>query len=63
LLNSDIMKISGTEQNPEEQKPNWNAIWSLTIGVCGLIIAEFLPAGMLTPMARDLGVSGKGVKH
>src|SRR5437870_2840179 len=51
------MKTSITQQNAEEQKPNWNAIWSLTIGVCGLIIAEFLPAGMLTPMAKDLGVS------
>jgi len=25
--------------------------------VSGLIIAEFLPAGMLTPMAKDLGIS------
>src|SRR4051812_2204068 len=47
-----------THSIPEEPKtPNWNAVWSLTIGVCGLIIAEFLPAGMLTPMAKDLGVS------
>jgi len=30
---------------------------SLTIGVSGLIIAEFLPAGVLTPMAESLGVS------
>jgi DHA1 family purine ribonucleoside efflux pump-like MFS transporter len=51
------MKTPITKQNAEEQKGNWNAIWSLTIGVCGLIIAEFLPAGMLTPMAKDLGVS------
>lgn len=51
------MKISVIEQNAGEQKPNWNAIWSLTIGVCGLIIAEFLPAGMLTPMAKDLRIS------
>src|SRR4051812_5579065 len=35
----------------------WNAIWSMTIGVAGLIIAEFLPAGVLTPMANDLGIS------
>src|SRR2546425_12333920 len=52
------MKESITTQNAEERKaPNWNAVWSLTIGVCGLIIAEFLPAGMLTPMAKDLGIS------
>src|SRR3954470_4149484 len=51
------MKTPITKQNAEEQKGNWNAIWSLTIGVCGLIIAEFLPAGMLTPMAKDLAIS------
>lgn len=51
------MKTFITERNAEEQKPNWNAVWSLTIGVCGLIIAEFLPAGMLTPMAKGLGIS------
>ncbi len=51
------MKAPTTAQNAEAQKPDWNAIWSLMIGVCGLIIAEFLPAGMLTPMAKDLGVS------
>ena len=36
---------------------SWAAVWSLMFGVCGLITAEFLPAGLLTPMARDLGVS------
>jgi len=36
---------------------NWNAVWAMTIGVSGLIIAEFLPAGVLTPMAKDLGIS------
>lgn len=43
--------------NTELDKPNWNAVFSLTIGVSGLIIAEFLPAGVLTPLARDLSVS------
>lgn len=41
----------------EDRTPNWNAVWSLTIGVSGLIIAEFLPAGVLTPMAKDLGIT------
>jgi predicted MFS family arabinose efflux permease len=30
---------------------------SLALGVFGLVTAEFLPASLLTPMARDLGVS------
>jgi DHA1 family purine ribonucleoside efflux pump-like MFS transporter len=52
------MKQTITRPNAEGGKlPNWNAVWSLTIGVSGLIIAEFLPAGVLTPMAKDLGIS------
>lgn len=42
-------------ESPKES--NWNAVFSMTIGVSGLIIAEFLPAGVLTPMARSFGVS------
>ncbi|MGC4059622.1 MAG: MFS transporter [Aquabacterium sp.] len=36
---------------------HWAAIGSLTLGVFGLVTAEFLPASLLTAMARDLGVS------
>ncbi|HEY0291172.1 MAG TPA: MFS transporter [Hansschlegelia sp.] len=35
----------------------WGAIVSLTLGVFGLVTAEFLPASLLTPIAGDLGVS------
>ncbi len=46
-------------------KSNWNAVWAMTIGVAGLIIAEFLPAGVLTPIAHDLhiteGMAGQAV--
>jgi predicted MFS family arabinose efflux permease len=35
----------------------WPAVWSLLLGVCALITAEFLPAGLLTPIAHDLDVS------
>jgi predicted MFS family arabinose efflux permease len=41
----------------ESKKPAWKAIVAIALGVAGLIIAEFLPAGMLTPMARDLGIT------
>ena len=44
-------------RDKESKVPNWNAVWSMTIGVSGLIIAEFLPAGVLTPMAKNLGIS------
>ncbi len=36
---------------------HWPAIASLTLGVFGLVMAEFLPASLLTAMGADLGVS------
>lgn len=37
--------------------PHWGAIGSLSLGVFGLVTAEFLPASLLTAMAADLGIS------
>jgi DHA1 family purine ribonucleoside efflux pump-like MFS transporter len=42
---------------PVEQKPAWGAVFSLSLGVFGLVTAEFLPASLLTPMASTLGVT------
>ncbi|CAO3432662.1 MFS transporter [Azospirillum endophyticum] len=39
------------------EKPAWGAVFSMSMGVFGLVGAEFLPASLLTPMASDLGVS------
>ncbi len=36
---------------------SWGAVLSLTLGVFALVTAEFLPASLLTPMARGLDVS------
>lgn len=36
---------------------HWPAVVSLTLGVFGLVTAEFLPASLLTSMAADLGIS------
>src|SRR3954471_8610904 len=35
----------------------WFAVISLAATSFALVSAEFLPAGLLTPMARDLGIS------
>jgi predicted MFS family arabinose efflux permease len=40
-----------------EKKAAWNAIFAVSLCVAGLITAEFLPASLLTPMARDLRVT------
>ncbi len=36
---------------------SWNAVFSLAVGVSGLVIAEFLPVGVLTSIAHDLNVT------
>lgn len=38
-------------------KAHWNAVLALTIGVFGLVTAEFLPASLLTPISADLDIS------
>ncbi|MGF6174815.1 MFS transporter [Ensifer sp. 4252] len=41
----------------EQSRARWGAVVSLSLGVFGLVTAEFLPASLLTPMSADLGVS------
>lgn len=35
----------------------WPAVFLLFMGVTGLIPAEFIPVSLLTPIARELGVT------
>lgn len=51
------MKIEERIEDSFVEKPNWSAVWSVALCVAGLIIAEFLPASLLTPMASELLVS------
>ena len=39
------------------QNPAWAGVFSLGLGVFGLVTAEFLPASLLTPIAADLGIT------
>lgn len=41
----------------EPAAPAWMAVFSLAMGVFGLLTAEYLPASLLTPIAKDLEVS------
>ncbi|WAX95425.1 MFS transporter [Aminobacter sp. NyZ550] len=41
----------------ERAEPLWGAVLSLSLGVFGLVTAEFLPASLLTPLAQDLGIT------
>ncbi|MBP2171034.1 putative MFS family arabinose efflux permease [Erwinia toletana] len=40
-----------------QQQPAWGAVFSMALGVFGLVTAEFLPASLLTPMAASLEAS------
>ena len=39
------------------QKPSWAGVASLSVGVFALVMAEFLPASLLSRVAVDLGVT------
>ncbi|MDS7595646.1 MFS transporter [Agrobacterium tumefaciens] len=42
---------------PREPDAKWAAVFSLSLGVFGLVTAEFLPVSLLTPVSLDLGIS------
>lgn len=48
---------SGFRDSGEPSSSAWVAVFSLAMGVFGLLTAEYLPASLLTPMAADLDVS------
>lgn len=48
---------AGDSANEAPVTPAWMAVFSLAMGVFGLLTAEYLPASLLTLMATDLGVS------
>ncbi|RYZ63988.1 MAG: MFS transporter, partial [Proteobacteria bacterium] len=46
-----------TEDIQRTEAASWAGVWAMTFCVSGIMIGEFLPAGLLTPMARDLNIS------
>ena len=53
IANANVLN----KDNTQPISPAWTAVFSLTMGVFGLLTAEYLPASLLTPMASELGVS------
>jgi predicted MFS family arabinose efflux permease len=52
------MKINSRNESRDGiEEAVWPAIISLSLGVFGLVTAEFLPVSLLTPISADLGVS------
>lgn len=57
MRNEATEAVSASLNRSEPQESAWMAVISLTMGVFGLLTAEYLPASLLTPMAADLGVT------
>jgi predicted MFS family arabinose efflux permease len=49
--------MTPTAQRTIPIKTAWGAVSALALGVLGLVMAELLPVSLLTPMARDLGIT------
>ncbi|WP_438618339.1 MFS transporter [Oryzifoliimicrobium ureilyticus] len=47
----------GATEEPAWNAATWFAVLSMAATSFALVSAEFLPAGLLTPMARDLGIT------
>ncbi|MBD8474819.1 MFS transporter [Pseudomonas sp. CFBP 8770] len=57
VCNTVSDRPTGIGADVEPATPAWMAVFSLAMGVFGLLTAEYLPASLLTLMATDLGVS------
>ena len=57
VFNTVADRHCGVGADVEPATPAWMAVFSLAMGVFGLLTAEYLPASLLTLMATDLGVS------
>lgn len=47
--------VADTSVEPQQQ--SWPGVWALSLGIFALIMAEFLPASLLSPIADGLHVS------
>lgn len=52
-----MIDVAPPSPGPVTQAAAWPAVFATTLGIFGIVGAEFLPASLLTPMARDLQVS------
>jgi|GEM_PF-3775398 len=57
MRNEATEAVSASLTCSEPKESAWMAVISLTMGVFGLLTAEYLPASLLPPMAADLGVT------
>lgn len=52
-MSNDVSNVAlDSATSVEPATPAWMAVFSLAMGVFGLLTAEYLPASLLTPMAK-----------
>lgn len=49
--------LGKSTQDETSEKPAWGAVFAMSLGVAGLVIAALLPVSLLTPMAAALGMT------
>jgi predicted MFS family arabinose efflux permease len=57
MISNSAASDSVITNNSISEKPAWSAVFSLAMGITGLITAELLPISLLTPMAKDLHIT------
>ncbi|WP_240775765.1 MFS transporter [Nissabacter sp. SGAir0207] len=59
------MMTASTDTLPAERPAHWGGVLAMSLCVFALVASEFMPISLLTPVARDLGVSeglaGQGI--
>ena len=57
ICNASLTVNPASAADAAPAAPAWMAVFSLAMGVFGLLTAEYLPASLLTPMAQEMRVS------
>jgi len=57
MASISVERLEDGAPGEAERPAAWAAVGALTLGVFALVTSEFLPASVLTPLARDLGIS------
>lgn len=57
ISTSNQMQSAPESKKAASTASNWGAVFSLGLGCFGLVVAEFLPISLLTPISEDLKIS------
>lgn len=55
------MKYHHYQPNEKEATPRWGAVWAMVLCAMVLVVSEFMPVSLLTPIASDLHMSEESI--